>query len=523
VKLFVVCLGVFVGARTASAELPKWCGKTDNKDLDKYALNDLKRTEADDVVRAIARTRCSSSAELAPMQGQIDQARAAWGKKLGMTEDDWADAVAFIDNRDGNYPKVDLSTKDMAQFTPMDQWQAIKNGLGNDSVKGGAQYVTDALDSRLTEVGRLAWLEFCLAERVEHSYMAHHAVCNADVEAWSWDKFSKQLHGDTAHDGGTKMLLRFRALEMNDKLGEYKTERGKLFKADEEYKKVFDVAAKARSEWAKGIGSNTKLLDLVLAMDAGSFAGSRKMLADCDGKTTPELQAAISKIPAKSFSGMADVRDDPFAGFAHQAGPVLVNNAQVNLAANAWAQCHRGTPTADWLMASLQEVPGVRGPRGAAVGAILNEKFTFDDVNARPMQHPDVGNDVPYSRSGGTPSSAGGVVDKVTVKGGIATVTLQKTKVKTLDCVKSHSTNRVTRIRSDGSLEYQSICDKSAMVEHDTTWADFKINAAFAPILKKGVLFSSYGNSDDKGGDVIATWANKTATTPSTVLGAKVK
>jgi hypothetical protein len=505
----------------AAAEVPKWCPKTlEASDGD---LRDLKRSEPDYVIRAIAKIRCSNSAEVANMQTQVEQARQAWGKKLGMEDADWKDAVEYIDNRDGNYPKVELSTKSWAQFTPMDQWQAIRNGMSTSQgqVNAGGRYVIDALESRLTEVGREAWLELCFKERVEHSEMLNFAMCNGDVEAFDWAKFSQQLRSDTAHDGGTKMLLRFRALAMMDTIKEYKAARDKMFKADDAYKKLFDVAAKARADWAKGIGANAKLLDLLLDMDSATFAGSRKMMADCDAKTTAALQAAISTIPAKSFSGMADIRDDPSGGFAHQAGPVLVNNPQVNIAANAWAQCHPDTATTDWLNASLQEVPGVRGPRNAAIGAMLNEKIEYDDVNARPMQKPDPWQEVPYRRSGGSPSSAGGVVAKVTPGKEFLTVALQKTKIKTLDCVKSHRTNRVSRINSDGSLDYEAICDKTAMVEHDTTWSDFKINPAHNALLKKGVVFSAYYR--DKFADIIAVWPSAKATAPSMVLGAKVK
>ena len=518
-KFFLALCVCLAWAAPAAAEVPKWCPKT--FEADDGDLRDLKRTEPEYVVRAIAKIRCSNSAEVANMQAQVDQARVAWGKKLGMSDTDWADAVLFIDNRDGNFPKVELSTKEMAKFTPMDQWRAIREGLEAGNIKGGALYITDALNATLTEVGRLAWLENCFKERVQHDEMLRFAVCQGDIDAWDWNKFATQLRSDTAHEGGTKMLLRFRALEMNETIKQYTAARDKLFKADEEYKKVYGVATKARAEWAKGIGSNTKLLDLLLTMDSGSFAGSRKMHADCSAKTTEALKTAVSGIPAKAFTGMADIRDDPGHGFAYQAGAVIVNNPQGNLAANAWAQCHPGTPTADWLNSALQQTHGVRGPRGAAINAMINEKFEFDDVNARRLQHPDPSDGVPYRRTGGTPSSAGGVVASVKPGKEHLTVALQKTKVKRMECVKSHRTNRVTRINSDGSLDYETICDKSAMVEHDTTWADFKINPEHASLLKKGVVFSGYYG--DKYHDVIAIWPNAKATAPSMVLGAKLK
>lgn len=518
------CLVLFViawaaGPRTAWADLPAWCGRA-SFDASGSDLNDLKRSEPEYVVRALAKTRCSTSPEVVPNHPNIDAARQAWGKKLGMVDADWADAVAFIDNRDGNYPKVEYSTKDLAKLTPMDQWRAIRDGLETDGRHlADALYAADALHGRLTEVGRLALLEWCLQQDVEHDSIGHWAICQADADQWDFPKFAAQLRADTAHDGGTKMLLRFRAVELAKRLEEAAEKRDRLFKQDETYKKMFEVALKARVEWAKGVGTNTKLLELVQAMESATFAGSRKQFAGCEQTTAGALAAAVATIPAKAFAGMADVRDNPFEGFAHAAGPVLVKTPVVNLAAIAYSLCHK-TGTADWLRATLQQVPGVRGPRSAALTALYDEKFEFDDVKARPPRYPDVGTR-PYARSGGSITSAGGVVAKVTMEKEHATVALKKTMAKRLACVQSKPTNRLARIHPDGRLEYESICLKSEVVTYDTTWSDFKINPAQAPILEAGVKFSAvYG---DKFHDVVAIWSNANATTPTEVLGARLK
>lgn len=65
------------------------------------------------------------------------------------------------------------------------------------------------------------------------------------------------------------------------------------------------------------------------------------------------------------------------------------------------------------------------------------------------------------------------------------------------------------------------ICDKTAIVTHDTTWTDFHINPDQAKLLKPGAVFSALY----LGGvaDVIAIWPNKAAKTPSLVLGGAVK
>ncbi len=505
----------------AAATPPAWCGKQQKFDANSADVYGLKRTEPEYIVRTIATVLCSTTSDAVPAHGKAEELRKTWSEKLGMVDADWADAVLFIDNRDGNYPKVEISTKVIAQFSPMEQWMAIREGLKAGEISAGADYVADALHATMSEVGRMAFIAYCLKERIEHSEMPRHAMCAADIAAWDPAKFATQLRGDS-HDGGTKMLLRMRALELAETLATYKTEREKLFKKDDAYKKMVDVAAKARAEWEKGIGANTALLELIQTMDSATFAGSRKLFAGCEAKTQAALTAAISKIPAKAFAGMTDVRDDPFAGFAKKAGPVLVNNPEVNLAANAWAQCNRKTATADFLMASLQEVPGFRGPRAAAYAALLNEKFVFDDVNAREPRFPSFYGSVPYSRSGGALNSAGGVVDKVTKAKDHAVVALQKTKAKRVDCVKSHRTNRVSRIGSDGRVEYETICDKSAVVTYDTTWTDFKVNLEFVPLLTKGVVFSAI-NRDNGFMDVVAVWKDANATVPMSVLGARVK
>jgi len=518
----LVLLSVFAwasGPRAAWADLPAWCGSA-AFEASGSDLHELKRRDPEDVVRALAKTRCSNSPEVVPNHGNIDAARQAWGKKLGMVDADWADAVAFIDNRDGNFPKVEYSTKVLARLTPMDQWRAIREGLEADGKQyADALYAADALQGQLTEVGRMAFLEWCLQQDVDHDSIGHWAICQGDADQWDFAKFAAQLRADTAHDGGTKMLLRFRAAELSKRLAEAARKRDRLFAQDAAYKKLFEVAAKARGEWSKGIGTNTKLLELVQAMESATFAGSRKQFAGCEQPTTDALATAVATIPAKSFAGMADVRDNPFEGFAHAAGPVLVKTPAVNLAATAFALCHK-TATADWLRATLQQVPGVRGPRSAALTALYDEKFAFDDVNARQPRYPDVGSR-PYARSGGAISSAGGVVAKVTLEKDHATVALKKTTAKRLACVQSKPTNRLARIRADGTLEYASICLKSAIVTYDTTWSDFTINPAHAPLLEPGVMFSAvYG---DKFYDVVAIWPNANATTPSMVLHAQYK
>jgi hypothetical protein len=90
--------------------------------------------------------------------------------------------------------------------------------------------------------------------------------------------------------------------------------------------------------------------------------------------------------------------------------------------------------------------------------------------------------------------------------------------------VKSHRgrPSRIVISGNTGRVEYDSICDKTAMVKHDMTWADFKVAKTSQQWLKPGVVFTvNYGV--DKPDDILAIWPSKTAKLPSMLLGATLK
>jgi hypothetical protein len=147
----------------------------------------------------------------------------------------------------------------------------------------------------------------------------------------------------------------------------------------------------------------------------------------------------------------------------------------------------------------------------------------FDDTTMQPLGFPNVTG--PLSRTGGTIMSDGGIVKSIkkNAKDNTLTVGIEKTSVTPQDCVKEHRTNRISEIRSDGQISYEVICDQSKAVTHDTTWSDFTIvdSPALDKVLKPGVVFSALRAQGAE--EIIAIWPNKTAKTPSWVLGGAVK
>ena len=507
----------------ARAGEPTWCKGEDFK-ASGSSFTVLAQQDTQDprsFVSALVKFSCSSDPELEAKRGELDKLRAEWSENFAMNDADWADAVVYAKENGNQSDKISMQATTFATMSPIDQFVAITKGFAAAS---NPLYVADVLDSTLTEAGRTGLLQACATNgsiaRADGG-MAMWAICQGDADKLDENKFSTELRGDTSHSAAERMRVRIAFYTTRAKLNKNAAIAEKLIKKDDAYKKLFDAAAKGRAEWAKTVGTNKDLLDLVQTMDSAVLFQSRKQLAGCEDTTAAALAAAVSTIPAKAFATMHDDREDPFKGFATKAGPLLVNNPIVNLAATAYALCHAKTATGRFLSRYLQEVPGMRGPRGAAFAQLLQQKFELDDTQLKEPPLPQLGLR-PFNSRGGEIMSAGGVVKDLKPGKGKTTVDLERTSRKQLDCVQEHVTNRIVSIRDSGSVEYERICDKTAIVTYDSTWRGFSVTDESAKVLKPGLLFSStYG--DGLEGEVIALWPSKEAKLPSVVLGAKLK
>jgi hypothetical protein len=258
------------------------------------------------------------------------------------------------------------------------------------------------------------------------------------------------------------------------------------------------------------------LRELLLVMDSAVLSQSRKLLEGCAAPTSTAFVEAVSTIPAKAFAGMHDVRYEPNAGFASTAIPILAASPAIRLAAMAALRCSNDGDRAVLLNAIVDNGAPSRGPRNAALAALLTAKISYDKAGAKlrfPRSKP-FGSS--YPEGAANPRSAGGIVKSVKRTGDTITVELQPMLVRTEDCVRSHD-GKLARIHGNGRLEYESICDKTEKRTHDANWDPIQLAAKYAPLLKPGVLFSSMGS------DVIAVWPSASAKVPSIVLGAAVK
>jgi hypothetical protein len=523
-RLHVTMMGsvtVLAVTGAAAAAPPAWC-----KDaaVESSSLKGLSSKDVREVVIAFVAAECGGTEEADAHHGEVEAARQAWSKRLGMVESDWADAVAYAKTQNDFAIQAELTAKTLSAATPLDQYAVITKA--SDSLSDiDALYAADMFEPSLTESGRLAFLQTsCLnhnqpvpadAFGITGSEVIW-GICQADLEKFDAAKLAAEVHGDTTHDGALKMKLRVAAYELPARMKAHAAEVQQMLQRDDANKKLFETATGARGAWTAAVGKNARLLEVVLAMDSAQLTQSRKQLEGCTETTRAALADAVSTIPARAFAGMHDERDDPSAGFATHAGPVLAESPAVVLAASAVLRC---SPDDD-ISAFLKEVVAYgapsRGPRNAALAKIKSAKITYDKVGAKltfPRPRPF---GAAYLEGTLQARSTGGGVKAVKRSGDTLTVDLAQTLIRSRDCVASH-TGKVARIHSDGRVEHESICDRNEVRTHDHTWNAFTLSARYAAWLKPGVVFSSSGK------DVIAIWPNAKANTPSLVLGGAVK
>jgi hypothetical protein len=508
-------------ARVASAAPPAWCkgAPGDSPDLRKLSSQD-----AGEVIKTFVAAECSPTAEIEDRRAEVEAARQAWSKRLGMTEADWADAVAYAGVQDYSI-RAELSAKTLAAATPIDQYAVIAKA--SESVQGmGELYAADMFEPNLSETGRLGFLQVACfhhgqAAPVDANGMTGTeviwAICQTDLERIDVATLLGEIRADTAHDGALKMKLRLAAYELPRRVKDHAAEVDQMMHRDDANRKLFEVARAAHGEWASGVGKNTKLLELVLAMDSAAVTQSRKQLEGCGETTAAALADAVAAIPARAFDGMRDKHDDQSAGFASQAGPVLAQSPAVTLAAIAFLRCTPEGGVSEFLAQIADSGIPSRGPRNAALGKIRNTRITYDKVGAKlvyPRARPYGGN---YLETTVQFQSAGGTIKTVKRVGDTVTVQVQQTTMSQTECVRGHHTGRVSRIRGDGRVEYEEVCDRSEKRTHDNTWKPFELSAKYAAWLKPGAVFSATGK------DVIAMWPNAGAKLPSMVLGGAVK
>jgi hypothetical protein len=511
--------GVLMLATTeaAWAAPAAWCKGVQ---VDPGTLRALERKDPGDLIKAFVSAECNPTSEIEAHRDELETARAQWSKRLGMTEAEWSDAVAYATTQVYAI-RAGMTAKSLAAASPLDEYAVIMKA-SEPTADMDALYAADMFEPDLSEAGRFAFIaRSCVRAAPVDAYgmtgsEVIWAICQADIERMDIAKLLGEIHADTTQDGALKMKLRLDAYELSAALKSHLAEVEQIKQRDNASKRLFTLASQARDAWSSSVGKNTRLLELVLAMDSATLMQSRKQLEGCEESTAAALAEAVSTLPASSFAGMYDDRGHPNAGFAAIAGPVLATSPAVLLAAGAFLRC---APKAD-ISAYLHDIVDLgapsRGPRNAALARIKSTKITYDNANAKLVYPPPKPYGEHYLSEIFQARSLGGVVKSVQKHGDTLKVEIKQTFIRTLDCTRSHKTGRISKINADGRLEYEDVCDRSELRTHDNTWNALELSARYAAWLKPGVMFSAAGK------DVIAVWPSAAAKTPSIVLGGQV-
>ena len=507
-SMLIVALGLV--ARTGAAvAAPAWCDSPGMDRLTGFSTGGVDEMQQKDPRRAlpaIVAQSCNPDRNVSAKE--TESMRAKWSTRLDLVETDWADIADWAKRSQGDRNHLRLehafdSKQALSALDALDQYAAIAD---TKYTAGDAHYLTDALGTKLSEAGRLAYVGLCL----ESKKPAVWAMCHADMLALDAKNLSAEIRADKTRPGYERAVVRIVLDLMKPAIAERAAEIDQLQAKEPGYTKLFEIAAAARASYRVA----PETLAIALAMDDAVATKSNKAYAGCDDKTWPALKAAIGAIPAAKF---ANLKDEPGNAFLDNVAKVLMNDPDAYVAAAAHVMCHASA--ADALVLQLAEAmsrwAGFRGPRNAALTAMLAANVQLDERGAV-IDWPNV------RRFGGARaaninfSGGRGPVASVKQDGGKITVELVKKLRKESVCTDWKDTNRVVAITSSGTFVYDYICLKRGTITINDAPGPQTVDARYAGGVKAGVTVSI------SSGVVAGVWA-KVGSPPIAVLGVPVK
>lgn len=499
----------------AFADGPAWCAKYDGRDggWDKDIMTGK---DARWVIYNIVGAYCKPDDETKTMTKELESAKKKWSAKLDMADQDWADAAEWASLDQSSRMNTDVKhekKRAWSTMTPGQQFALIDFDFNED----GAAYAADALGSKLSELGRYAYIKQCLKAK-DDEQAAVWAMCQPDIDAFDKKRFSNELRMDTGITGAERMEIRLRFESFDAELKQHAEDVKKLQAKDGGYATMFKTAAQGAADFTAK--ADPELVKLMADMDDARATNSRKAYDGCSDRAWPAWKKAVSSIPAKKFANFK--REPGDENLIVQAMAIVIGDPNGYLATEALYICEglggdrnnmsyfikaAGNTSSRW--------PGFRGPRTSALTSMMLNGVTLDDRDAK-IDYPDVRHawmDQNMSSGGG----GRGVVAKVDIKGDMATVTFKKEFEKQEQCTNWKSSNRITQITSSGSVIYESWCTASKSVTVDTSFPPQKVKARYVEGLKPGMAWSS---TEDVGG---VAYPKNGAKLPSLFSGAVLK
>ncbi len=514
-KLGLAVVGTLTSLAGAAAADPAWCGDTSQMEQAAFAPGVAKTLDRE--LLAVAYLECHPK--------EIDdRARVEAGFKtvtaeLGLTAADWADAADF--SRQHGRPKFRIADQQAPWSTrdALDQYPTFHEPVLIVPGRSGPidrWYLADVYGPKLSQAGRLALVEHCLASDLPVEW----AMCQGDLDALDFAKLDAEIRADKTHSGAVHTLLRLTARGVKDLLEPHAADVAKLQEKDPAWKKVFAFAAQERKDWDARYRDKADLVALAAAMDDGLASGSRKATAGCKDTTWGALAKAIRALPAKAFVLPRKKGDEEPVWsdeLVDHVVEVIIADPDGFLAANAYLTCHTAEQTEDTLRLTLQPQisrwAGFRGPRTGTMTRTILAQLELDDRNEK-IRYPRLDRFwIHDERTGGQTI---GRVASVKVKGDKVTVAYTKHMVKST-YMTGCTQGRFVGFRGNGSAEYELNCTGHVDEMLDRRPEPEDIDARYAKDLKPGM------QSMVRKGVLIMAWPKENAPLPSLVLGQPVK
>ena len=498
-------IALIVAATSVASADPEFC-KTPG--VDRLSVNGgidaaLGEEPSTALVNLIAASCGKGGAEGQKREGELSAARARWSKRLQLTEAEWVELATWATHGQGerNAPSLHYDPKQAwSSYDPIDQYANLKGGQVE------AHYLADALGTRLTETGRLGYVQRCLESRKPGEW----AICAPDIAALDPQKIGAELRTSTRHDGYERTVIRLELDRTGAKLAERAAAVKALVAKDPAYGTLFTTAADAQKQWS----ADPQLLELVLAMDDARATNSTKAFTGCDDRAWAAFETALAAIPAKKFANLKNDRETPFL---LGAVGVLVNDPGGYLASVALYTCKstgKRDPLVRFLGGAMQRWPGYRGPRTASHTAMLTNGIKLDDRAAK-VEYPEVRR-MWFDGSQSTSGGGSGAVSAVKAGGATTVVEFAKKLRKEQVCTDWKDTNKISMISASGTIYYEYNCLTYKTVTINEAPGPKTVTARYATGIKPGVTVSIIEDV------VTGVWA-KPGGAPIAVFGVAVK
>ena len=519
-KLMLVGVSMlFVSTAWAGRATPKWC----SRDIPQQSVDyGLKSAEVSSQLRAVAYLMCNPGEVKDAEWKLVDDTYHKLSARFGLDDNTWADVADWaINSQPSSEPAKPDQKKPWSQLDTVEQAGGVEGNFIQAANKMGSTdpaYFVDALGSKLTEGGRVAWINWCLRQDKPVVW----AMCQGDIDALDGNKLAAELRAASGHAGRDRMLIRLEYDEVKSKLAAHAADVKKLIAKDPIYGQMFDIAKKEYAGWK----ASPDVVALQAAIEDALVSQSRRASDGCADKTWKAVLASVSKIPAKTFQLHRKEKEETTLYLYRMNGVVasgLLSQPDGYLAMNAYAMCKDMTNTAndDGVMGLIYGVggrwSGFRGPRTAAQTLIFQANLQPDDRGAR-IDYPDIerfwfGD---HNMAGSGPGGYG-TVTKVAAKGGKIHLEFQKHKHQEYVSLGCKPTNHIQAIRDNGEIVYDEVCASSKLLTTMEGQDPLDLSTETAKAVKPGMVV------DIEHGLVLVAWPNEKSDTPSLILGQPVK